>query len=87
MLEVLLTAICTKVTEHSASYKLQPCVKFEITWKFSAKNRAYVSMPTMAWPFSVKKYSRHNIETGIGRIRQIISFRRVSNVRPEKMYE
>jgi len=82
MLQVLLTANCAKVAEHSAFQKLQSCVKFEITWNFSAKNLAYVSMPTMAYRFSAK-----NIATEIVPIRQIVSFRQVSNVRPEKMYE
>jgi len=82
MLKVLLTAICAKVAEHSASQKLHSPVKFEITWNFSAKILAYVSMPTMAYRFSAK-----NIATEIARIRQTVSFRQVSNVRPEKMYE
>jgi hypothetical protein len=39
-------------------------------------------MPTMAYRFSAK-----NIATEIARIRQIVSFCQVSNVRPEKMYK
>jgi hypothetical protein len=73
---VLLTANCAKVAESSASQKLQLCVKFEITWKFSAKNLTYVSVPSMAYRFSAK-----DIATEIARIRQIVSFRQVSTVR------
>jgi hypothetical protein len=76
--EVLLTANCAKFAEHSASQKLQSCVKYEITWNFSVKNLAYVSMPTMAYRFSAK-----NMATETARIRQIVSFRQFSNVRPE----
>jgi len=32
-------------------------------------------------------YSANNIATEIARIKQIVSFRQVNNVRPEKMYE
>jgi len=81
-LQVLFTAKCARVAEYSAFQKLQSCVQFEITWNFSAKNLAYVSMPSMAYCFSAK-----NIETEIARIRQIVSFWQVSNVRPQKMYE
>jgi hypothetical protein len=79
MLQVLLTAICAKVAKYSASQKLQSCVKFEIIWNCSVKNLAFVSMPTMAYRFSVR-----NLGTEIARIRHIVSFRQV---RPEKMYE
>lgn len=33
------------------------------------------------------RFSAKNMATKISRIRQIVSFRQVSNVRPEKMYE
>ena len=79
---MLLTAICAKVAESSASQKLQSCAKFEITCGFEAKSLACVSVPTMAYHFSAK-----NIATEIARIRQIVSFRKVSNVRPEKIYD
>jgi len=82
MLQVLLTAICAKVAGSFASQKLHSRVKFEISWDFSAKTLAYVSMLTMAYHFSSK-----NISTDIARIRQIVSLRQVSNFRPEKIYE